>query len=51
MIEFVPEIMQNMRIEELSHMYPSDFLVDKSILKSELDQANDTSLMAVPLVR
>ena len=29
-VEFVPEIMENMRNEETRHMYPSNFLVDKS---------------------
>ena len=29
-VEFVPEIMENMRNEEQRHMYPSNFLVDKS---------------------
>ena len=29
-VEFVPEIMMNMRAEEDRHMYPSDFLADKS---------------------
>ena len=29
-IEFVPEIMQNMRAEEERHMYPSTFLIDRS---------------------
>lgn len=30
-VEFVPEIMENMRNEEQRHMYPSNFLLDKSI--------------------
>jgi hypothetical protein len=25
-VEFVPEIMENLRVEELRHMYPSNFL-------------------------
>lgn len=29
-IEFVPEIIENMRNEELSHMYPSTFLTDRT---------------------
>jgi hypothetical protein len=29
-IEFVPEIVEHMRSEELLHMYPSSFLVDRS---------------------
>jgi hypothetical protein len=29
-IEFVPEIMQNLRAEEERHMYPSTFLIDRS---------------------
>lgn len=28
-VEFIPEIMQNMRKEEKRHMYPSNFLADK----------------------
>lgn len=29
-IEFVPEIVENMRAEELRHMYPPNFLMDRS---------------------
>ena len=29
-VEFVPEIMENMRKEEERHMYPSNFLADKN---------------------
>ena len=29
-IEFVPEIIENMRNEELRHMYPANFLTDRS---------------------
>ena len=29
-VEFIPEIMKNIRAEEERHMYPSNFLVDRS---------------------
>lgn len=29
-VEFVPEIMDNMRNEEQRHMYPNNFLADKN---------------------